>query len=103
MVLPCNYGLEPGEVPPDNPTCVTNKTEQIEFLNPLNFIMYYNNEKFSSQNFKEKTIEKESFYANIQIDTSVPNFYEGNLRRDKVEDESSLLKVWYGTTEYDYL
>ena len=61
LVLPCNFGLEPGEVPPDNPTCNTNKTEQIDFINPLDFSVMYESTKFNQSEYElDKMIVKES-------------------------------------------
>ena len=51
LALPCNFGLEPGEIPEDNPECITDLEEQKNFLSPLNYITVYNQERVDMENF----------------------------------------------------
>ena len=40
-LLPCNYGLAPGEVPEDNPSCVPDLEKQRAFLEPTDIHFMY--------------------------------------------------------------
>ena len=103
LLSPCNLGLEPGEVPVNNPTCHLDLKDQMEFLEPLNFLLIYNNQRFNDAEFDSKTrIIKESVLVNQQIDVSKPNWFGGKLRRDQLEDEADYIKL--GSSDpVDYL
>lgn len=47
LLLPCNFGYEPGVQPPDNPDCELSREAQMEFLKPLNFMVLYNSERIN--------------------------------------------------------
>ena len=93
LVLPCNFGLEPGEVPADNPECTSTQAEQTEWMNQLNFIYMYNNERFDQNEFGEDRIRKESEMSNQQLDHRNPNWFEIKMNRKTLEDETQYIKL----------
>ena len=65
ILHPCNDGLEEGEPHPTNPNCELTLEKQIEYLEPLNFLVYYNNERLDLEEFEPtKKIKKESILMN---------------------------------------
>ena len=65
ILHPCNDGLEEGEPHPTNPNCELTLQKQIEYLEPLNFLVYYNNERLDLEEFEPtKKIKKESILMN---------------------------------------
>ena len=65
ILHPCNDGLKPNETHPTNPNCELTLEKQIEYLEPLNFLVYYNNERLDLEEYETATkIKKESILMN---------------------------------------
>ena len=64
ILHPCNDGLQPNETHPTNPNCELTLEKQIEYLEPLNFLVYYNNERLDLEEYETAKIKKESILMN---------------------------------------
>lgn len=76
VLVPCNYvhtrlGYDGDSVTEE---CLADKDKMIEYLGPIEFLMYFTQETFIQKVFDEQTIQKNSMFFNQQVSETIPNW-----------------------------
>ena len=78
MLLPCNYVHQYLGYTEDivSPKCNWDRTDQIQYLGPLNVIIYVNDEKYVASEYGEDAVHRESILIQQKINTKQPSYFE---------------------------
>lgn len=88
-----------------HPECVADLEKQIEYLGPLDFMLYHTEQVFVHGEYDEKSVRFQSTLLNQQIDERKPNWINTLIQRSVLGDETQRIQFGYEveTEFYTYL
>ena len=105
-MVPCNYihthlGWDKDSIAD---VCIDNLEKQIEYLGPLDFMIYYTEEVFKQSEYDTLSIQQQSMLKNQQVDQTTPNWINTMVQSNVLSDETQLFQFGYAdeTTFYSY-
>jgi len=86
MVMPCNMPLKFLGAEDDRigEECVADLEKQIEYLGPMNMLVYFNQETFKQEEYGEARISRTSTIRNIQVDEYRPNYVYARIWKNQL-------------------
>lgn len=90
VLVPCNYihthlGYTGDSIAPE---CVADLDAQLEYLGPIDVMLYHTEEHFQYDNYGEEAIVKKSYLFNQQVNEKIPNWINTYVQRNLLSDES---------------
>ena len=97
VLTPCNYlhthlGYKDDKI---HPECVADLEKQIEYLGPLDFVLYHTEEVFVPNGFDEHSIRSQSVIWNQQVDQFKPNWINTLIQKNQLSDETQIFQFGY--------
>ena len=80
-----NYGDKP------TPECIPDLRKQLDYIGPLDVVIYMNSERFDQQNFGESSIVKESVILHKQVDENSPSWISKKVSTSMLSDQTDFL------------
>ena len=87
-----------------HPECVADLAKQIEYLGPIDLMLYYSEDKLAARSFGEEALSTQSSLRNTQVSENIPNWVKTLVERQILSDETQLIQFGYSedTDFYKY-
>ena len=94
MIAPCNYIHDYISDVGDtiDPRCDYNRTEQFKYIEKINLLVLYNNQRLDPQQFGENSVINESKIFRKQINGEEPNWVKFDVQMNLLDDETTMVQ-----------